>query len=361
MNKDKSNNKDANTPKKKQINIKKAAIIVFVVLALVAVSALIKQWKEPPIDANKKIIKLADKYIKLSDNFIEIAKGIKIKIARLVLETDHAILYLKVDQSETELNIAPFTYVVRNERGKEIYNNTSQNKEMIYVEELKLPKLNNIYSTLELEIKQNDGTTLVKFDINYRNQKVKVIGGEKELEKISEEELNEYLGAFALLNYNDDKVNLEILDEINLKNTRKIMAARQIAKINNQSSSAKDNEIVNSFTQALEGTTENISINENVKGKCVEIKDKLYVNGIYTVTFTYNYETTADISENRTETLPLYEMTIGLTINEDQTYSKYRVSNITDSTLVENKGKPKKGKNFRVKETTDVQKRKTKT
>ena len=55
---------------------------------------------------------------------------------------------------------------------------------------------------------------------------------EKELEKISEEELKKYLSAFALLNYEDEKINSKLLSEQELENVRKLMVACQIAEMN---------------------------------------------------------------------------------------------------------------------------------
>ena len=67
---------------------------------------------------------------------------------------------------------------------------------------------------------------------------------------------------------------------------------------------------------------------------CIEITDIKYSNGIYTVTFTYCYPTSQDEIDNKVEDLPVYEMTLGLTMNEDQTYSKYRVSSMMESKLI---------------------------
>ena len=92
----------------------------------------------------------------ISYKSIEIAKGIKMQINRLVMKDDEATLYLGVDQSETDLEITPFTYIVRDEDGKEICNYMSTKQEIIYTEELKLEGLKKDAAKLELEVKQKE-------------------------------------------------------------------------------------------------------------------------------------------------------------------------------------------------------------
>lgn len=63
----------------------------------------------------------------------------------------------------------------------------------------------------------------------------------------------------------------------------------------------------------------------------------MYSQGIYTVTFTYCYPQYApshQAYEEGVEDLPVYEMTIGLTINEDKKYSKYHVSTWMEPQLI---------------------------
>lgn len=319
---------------------------------------------------------LSDRDITISYQPIEIAEGIKIQINRLVVKDNEAKLYLKIDKSESDLNITPFSYIVKDEDEKEICNYTSSKQDATYNEELKLEGLKQDTQKIILEVKQNDGKTLVEFNVDLENKQIEVIGTEKELEKISEEELKQYLSAFALLNYEDSKVNSSILDEETLENVRKLMVARQIAelknieiltgdKYNDMSYSInptvvnpeKMNNIMKSFTDIKldkDGlvkcdvyyrkekiknsykyvSTPNTDFQGNISGLCIDIKDIMYSNGIYTVTFTYSYPTSKDEKNNKIEELTVYEMTIGLTINEDTTYSKYRVSSKMDSTVV---------------------------
>ena len=293
---------------------------------------MIKEWVAPSKEAYGKDEILSDRDITISYKSIEVAKGIKMQINRLVVKDNEAKLYLKVDQSESELDIKPFTYIVRDENESEICNYTSTSKEMIYSEELKLDGLKKNAKKLELEVKKNNDETLVKFDIDLENKEIQVIGNEYELQKISEEELKKYLGAFALLNYEDDTLNTGVTDKETLEIVRKLMVANQIAEIKDVDSK-KLNEILKSFsnTELSENDFSKYQdLKANVEGLVVDVTDIMYSNGIYTITFTYCYPSEQDEIED----LPVYEMTIGLTINEDQTYSKYCVSSKMESKLV---------------------------
>lgn len=335
---------------------------------------MIKEWIAPSNDVYGKDDILSDRDITISYKSIEIAQGIKMQINRLVVKDNEATLHLKIDVSGTDLDITPFIYVVRDENGNKICDYTSTKKETIYTELLKLKGLNKNAKKLELEVKQNDDTTLVKFEIDLDNKEIQVIGNEYELQKVSEEELKKYLSAFALLNYEDDILNAGTVDKDILVNVRKMLVARQLSKeldldfyiyedtdntINNIIDVAKANSLIKSFSNIeLEQdglmkldniffieSTENgdkvyLEMIENqtafgINSLCIDVTNIMYSNGIYTVTFTYCYPTTEDINEDRIEELPIYEMTLGLTLNEEQTYSKYRVSTKMESQLVE--------------------------
>lgn len=337
---------------------------------------MIKELVSPEESVKGKEQILSDRDITISYKSIEIAKGIKMQINRLVVKDNEAKLYLKIDKSESNLNITPFSYIVKDENEKEICNYTSSKQESTYNEELKLEGLKQDAKRIILEVKQNDGKTLVKFNVDLENKQIEVIGNENELEKISEEELKQYLSAFALLNYEDSKVNSSTLDKETLENVRKLMVARQIAEVKNIDiltgdnyndmsysinstvvNPEKMNNIMKSFTDIefdKDGlvkcdvyyrkekiknrykyvSTPNTDFQGNVSGLCIDIKDIMYSNGIYTVTFTYSYPTSKDEKDNKIEDLAVYEMTIGLTINEDTIYSKYRVSSKMESTIV---------------------------
>lgn len=275
---------------------------------------MIKEWIAPTQDAYGKDDILSDRDITISYKSIEIAKGIKMQINRLVIKDNEATLHLQIDESESNLDITPFSYIVRDENEKQLCNESTYVTDKKYTQQLKLQGFEKNTKKLNLEVQKNGGETLVKFNIDLINKEIEVIGTEQEIEKISEEELKKYLGAFALLNYENETLNSEKMDKDDLENIRELMVENQIARINNQ--------------------PEKNDIEIDVEGLCIDVTDIMYSNGIYTVTFTYCYPTTEDINEDRIEDLPVYEMTIGLTINEDQTYSKYSVSSKMEANLI---------------------------
>lgn len=349
------NNQQSNKNKNQIIVKRVAAVAACAVIALGGgniyattqgydnVFFMIKEWISPSEEVHGKDEILSDRDITISYKSIEVAKGIKMQINRLVVKDNEARLHLKIDKAETELDITPFEYIVKDENGNEICNYVSEKQEMIHTEELKLEGLKKDAEKLELEVKQKDGKTLVTFNIDLENKQIEVIGNEQELQKISEEELKKYLGAFALLNYEDDTLNTGVSDRGILENVRNLMVANQISKIENIDSK-KIIEIMSCFTDLISSKEAINKYNElagNVEGLCIDVTDIIYSQGIYTVTFTYCYPTAEDIKENRVEDLPVYEMTIGLTINKNDIYSKYYVSSKMESKLV----KPGNAKN----------------
>ena len=319
---------------------------------------------------------LSDRDITISYKSIEIAKGIKMQINRLVVEENTAKLYIKVDKANTNLNITPFTYVITDENGNELSNYASTNNYYVHTEEIVLNNFRENTEIINLNIKSNNGADLVKLKIDLVNQEIEVIGSEKELQKISEVELKKYLGAFAFLNFEDSMLNEITATNIELENERNILVAREIAAIKSMNILTNDNygeteneavfntnkihDVISSFTNLereddglmkLAGVYSDKNIvngklkytyRPNYDGKltglCLDIKNIIYSQGIYTVTYTYcypYYDPSGDSYQEGVENLPVYEMTIGLTINEDDEYSKYFVSSKMESSLVE--------------------------
>ena len=318
---------------------------------------------------------LSDRDITISYKSIEIAKGIKMQINRLVVEENTAKLFIKVDKSNTNLNITPFTYIITDENGNELSNYISTNDYYVHTEEIVLNNFRENTEIINLNIKSNNGADLVKLKIDLVNQEIEVIGSEKELERISEVELKKYLGAFAFLNFEDELLNENTLTDIELENERNVLVAREIADLKR----------INIYTDDIYGETENEAVfnpnkihkmissftslqteddglmklagvysNKNIvngklkytykpnydgklTGLCLDVKNIIYSQGIYTVTYTYCYPCYApsgDSYQDGIENLPVYEMTIGLTINEDDEYSKYFVSSKMESNLI---------------------------
>lgn len=377
---------DNKPPKKNQVIFKR--IVAFAACAVIALGGgniyattqgydniffMIKELVSPSGDIKGKEEILLDRDITISYKYIEIAKGIKLSINNLLVKDNEAKLYLTLDENESDLDITPFTYIVRDENGNELCRHKGSEYRYVYTPEvLTLENFKQDTKKLELEMLQKDSTTLVKIIIDLENKEIEVIGNEKEVEKISEQELKQYLSIFSLLNYNDE--NLDVIPSREaLYNERNLMIVREIDRLSNKISiydgltedlqhDVLDTEVVHdvieSFTDlkvekdGLMKLGDIYAKKEKVKGKlsyidmptygkrtglCLEIKDIMYSQGIYTVTFTYCYPeyTSSKLGyKEGVEDLPVYEMTIGLTINDDQTYFKYHVSTWMESQLI---------------------------
>lgn len=321
---------------------------------------------------------LSDKDITISYKSIEIAKGIKMQINRLTVENEKATLFLRVDKTKDALDLTPFTYVVTDENGKELANCESLDEADSYTEELELSNFSNKTNIINLDINDAKGRNVVEFKIDLEKQEIEVLGNEEELKKISEVELKKYLSAFAMLNYEDEFLNTSKVSNKELvENERKLLVANELAKMNSiklytdESYSGIENEfvldttaannIVKSFSSLdlasdglmdlagiyyfegeIDGTRRYV-YNPNYNGKltalCLDVKNIMYSQGIYTVTYTYCYplyDSTGESYEDGIEDLPIYEMTISLTLNEDDKYSKYYVSSKLESEIIEN-------------------------
>lgn len=332
---------------------------------------------------------LSDRDITISYRSIEIAEGTQIQINSLVIKDNEAKLKIKVNEAEAKEIITPLTYIIKDESGDELcnYKSTQSQIETDYQEVLTLENYKDDTKKLELELLKNDATRIVTFEIDLENKEINVIGNAEEVTKISEEELKQYLGAFAMLSYKGTEYRDFSKDTVGVENTKKMFAALQIAEINNidiytndidahggekytSYNTLLDREKVNSILQAFttvelnqEGALE-LDLDEGglfdavkINGKlqysdgswvlrddiisptCLEITNIDYIGGIYNVTFKFCYSTEANkgFGESSIEDLPVYEMSIGLILNEDNEYSKYKVSTISEATLFEEK------------------------
>ena len=233
---------------------------------------------------------LSDKDITISYRPIEIAKGTQIQINSLVIKDDEAKLKIQVNELNAEESITPLKYVVKDEEGTELCSYVSKNaksinNELQYKEELKLKEYKEENEKLVLEIYNANNEKIVNLEIDLANKEINVIGNAKEATKISEEELKKYLSSFIISSYDTKETNDVSSEEVD-----------------------------------------------------IEITDIYYINGIYNVTFKFCYLTEANKeieNINDMENLPVYEMSIGLILDESDEESKYKASIIQDAVLVE--------------------------
>ena len=326
---------------------------------------------------------LSDRDITISYRPIEISKGTQIQVNSLVIKDNEAKLKIQVNESDAEKVVTPLMYKVKDENENQLCTYTSNNtksseEKSQYKEELRLEGFKNDTKKLILEIYDLDNKKIVELEINLETKEINVIGNAEEVTKISEEELKQYLSAFAMLAYKSTDYKDFSKDTIEVENARKMLAALQIAKINNidvytgeKFENDKDttlvidrekmNNIISSFTKIdvnetgvieLNGAGDHMFFASYINGKeqyfnssyevkfaptCLDVTDISYVNGIYNVTFKFCYSTEENKGFGNTETvedLPIYEMSIGLILDEDNEYSKYRVSTMSEVKLL---------------------------
>ena len=335
---------------------------------------MIKDMISSSKDTNNRDEILSDKDITISYKPIEITKGIRIQVNRLVIKDNQAALYLQVERTDEEEQAKALIFRVNDESGNKLGEISQYSTNPIYTTKIVLENYKNDTKVLELKVKKVDEPELVTLKIDLENREISVVGNQEAVKKISEEELKKYLGAFALLDYTDARY--EGLSGERLENNKKIDVAKQIAKINNIEISTKEkkykeyqeildadklNKIIGAFTE-IELEKDGLMKLDNsygyykstVNGKkqympptasgyelptglCLDVKDISYISGIYNVTFTYCYPTQTDYDEGKVEELPVFEMSVGLILNENNQYSKYFISSKTESRIISEK------------------------
>ena len=317
---------------------------------------------------------LSDRDITISYRPIEISEGTLIQINSLVIKDNEAKLKIHVDEKNAKKIITPLTYKVKDENDVELCNYTSAHSQTHtdFKEELVLNNYKNDTKKLILEIYDLNMKKIVELEIDLEKKEINIIGNQEEVTKISEEELKKYLGAFAMLNYNGTEYNREMT--VNEKKTITALLIAEnngvnvdaglYAKNNTDVKRVLDKEKIHAFIESFT----DLELNQNgvmyfnlnsmfytqtYKGQLqyiyeldeigcdptvIEVTDIAYVGGIYNVTFEFCYSTEENKgfgTENTVEDLPIYEMSVGLILDEDNDYSKYRVSTMSEATLVE--------------------------
>lgn len=317
---------------------------------------------------------LSDRDITISYKPIEISEGTLIQINSLVIKDNEAKLKIHVDEKNAKKIITPLTYKVKDENDVELCNYTSVHSQTHtdFKEELVLNNYKNDTKKLILEIYDLNREKMVELEIDLEKKEINIIGNQEEVTKISEEELKKYLGAFAMLDYNGTEYDREMT-----ANEKKTITALLIAENNGINVDAglyaknntdvkrvldkdKVHAFIKSFTDlelnengVMDFSSNGVFYTQTYKGQlqyvyeldeigckptCLEVTDIAYIGGIYNVTFKFCYSTEENkgfVKENTVEDLPVYEMSVGLILDEDNEYSKYRVSSMSEVTLLE--------------------------
>ena len=262
-----------------------------------------------------------------------------------MLEEKTAKLYVYVQNENSNKN--KLIYKIFDENNNLIcdYMNSKNNNEMNYTVELIIGQKIEENSKIELEILDEKQNILSTITIDLANKEL-LVNGNEIINKQSEAELKQYLGAFVILNDSDygnktDKL-IYIAELIN----------NDIMKKQEYSRKLKNNTIEAFYNEKIETVNGIITLDKNSiysyikyiddyqqksdpgirkKGICFEINDISYKDGIYTVKFVYclsNYNN--DVYEEGAENLLKYKATAQLSINKNSEYSKYKLISLSN-------------------------------
>lgn len=376
-----NNNSDSNTKESvnstsKVFKIKKAfslvAAFMIVFLAANAYAAtqgynniffIIRNIVSKDVKVTDKDEILSDKDITISYQAIEITDGFKLQINRLVVKENDATLYVRFEENSNQpIYLDKFVVydVTNGERNLLGSQKTKRNiKDLENIEsawnseEIELSNLKNDTTKLELEIQDDAETVIVSLEIDLDKKEIDVINKmQAELEKISEVELKEILGVYMNLRFwrditgskyqtKDEFIEQELVEIASMLIAEKEEYADDIdytfKKMHKamKEFSGKDIEepitnLENSIIYYDKATNSYMfEPGDGIgPGLCLDISDITFLNGIYTVEFTYCYtrnDEDSDIQNN-----DLYTTTMKFKLNKDYTYTKYCIVDLDD-------------------------------
>ena len=283
---------------------------------------------------------LSDRDITISYEPILLTEDIKIQIRNLQIKDNKAKLIMAINESK-ENDVTPLKYKVYNEYNKSICeqnSSNSNNQPGEYTEELILNEFKNEDKVLNLEIFNSKNEKLTRININLETREVTIEEEKEAINKISEVELKRFLGSVSALepykNSEDERIlfahsmmaekeNLKVdydkLDEVN-----KMLDATGYELLTNPLKNADYFKIVN------KGGTKYIEVTEGRGGfepnTVIDIKDISYCGGIYTTKFNYTFIHEPDaFNMSHLEELDIKDATVYFKLNEDKTYSTFKV------------------------------------
>ena len=295
---------------------------------------------------------LSDRDITISFSPIKIKDGVELQVNNIVIEDEKTTLFVTLEnknKAEEQIGINVYDMLENNNTndvlGEEKFLVKEGSKENF---EIVLDKKVSENEKLKLEIIV-DGKVVGRNIIVDLAAKEIIIEGKEEIKKVSEKELKEYLGCFSILNDKTLKMNdrlLYVAESLNteiIKDDNQEMSNREIrmAIIDSFYNEEYTTETVNgieilkpdnqqyNYDKDSDAYTLVTDGGELPKGKCIQVNDISYADGVYTVEFVYIHPNYMDIAENRFEELQQYQATIKLKLNKDSEYSKYKVISLS--------------------------------
>ena len=300
------------------------------------------------IEDKKDLINETDTTI--SYTRIDICEGFDIQIPKFVVKEGKAKLYYSLNET-LNAKVVPYKFIVTS-NGTELANQVI-NTNTPYIE------LNDSYKEdmkiLDLKIEDKTGKELVTISIDLENKEIKLVNNEniidsaEEVKKVSESDLKEKLGDYTVLTSpykideefrlfevglnlvakadNDNNGNAAFLDKNGFWSYKR-------EAINDALKEANLTELGKNISSEMFTYDADIDAYKFIEagdgsytGLVLSIDDLKYINGKYTVIFTYCYPTEQDFYEgDNVEKLDRYQGTFTFTLNGDNAkYTKYKL------------------------------------
>ena len=293
---------------------------------------------------------LTDRDIIISYRPIEVSKGLSVQINRLVVKDNEAVLYLDIENGETKESIDTIAvYDITGDEKELIANHSASGKnEGRYTEEIKLTKFSNKTESIQLDLQDKEFNKIISFEINLDKKEINILSAsEKEMKKISEVELKEFLSKIVRINFFKDKDALtQYHTEQEYKDEIKVLYALELLD-KEKAGFEEVHKVIKEFTgETFESpiSLANIVVTKyddgykyvvekdmhQVKALCLEISDIKYSDGIYTVSCIYTYPTDDDYKNNRIEELDKFTTTFEFTLNENYEHTEFCVLFVND-------------------------------
>lgn len=318
---------------------------------------------------------LSDRDITISYEPIQITENIKILISKLQIKDNQAKLIVNVNKKDGE--ITKLSYKVYNSSDKKLCDQKSVKSEMKneveFTDELILDGFASDDKILNLEIYENDESLITTLEIDIENRTITVAGENEALKKISEIELKEFLGDIAGINrnehttYADEELMIGVAIEMTTKNSsidsitgttgNLAFKADEIYK-------AVESIFGKSVSDFIDGQ---IFMRTNIKGTkyfefkeasditfgktCIDIPKISYCGGLYTITYTYCDLPDVPLFEIDINDYDIYQNTVMIKTNEDDTYSKFQVVSMEEPIIIKSNENKEEGT---VEETTNT-------
>ena len=297
---------------------------------------------------------LSDRDITISYEPINITKGLSIVVKKLQIKDKEAKLFVVTEEKEAlDEKTVPLNFKVFNDKNEKLCDQVSSREEQnsgIVNDELVLNNYKNDYKILKLEIHKANSERMTTLIINLDEKTVEVEGEKEALTKISEIELKEFLGLASGLSEKGDaredeiKIDLacQMLSKKNPQNPQYIVINNLIAypttEVNKMLESYLGDYLGDTIKNFKDGKHIKISTKNGNKyytyatpsdmlygGECINISNISYCNGLYTIKYTYYYRGPEPDSDVNMDNYDIYEQEIGVTLNEDTKYSKFRI------------------------------------